>query len=145
VLAGATQNADEYELQLQPKEGFTAAALASIDVVLVIDSEVTPEMEKEGFSRDFVRVVQQACNDSGLHISAGIVLSVEADAATKSAFDLHAAYIAEQVLAEGIDYGEAATGAFSAEGKVGSGGGNTIRFAVAKRIVHAQEEQSDDQ
>jgi isoleucyl-tRNA synthetase len=133
VAGGVTLEAGEFVLQLQPKEGFTAAALSSNDVVLVLDTEVTPELEQEGIARDFVRLVQQARKDAGLHVSDRIVLSVEADDATKAAFEKHATYIAQQVLTDAVSYAAAADGAFTVEGKVGSDGGAAIRLALAKR------------
>jgi isoleucyl-tRNA synthetase len=133
VAGGVTLDAGEYVLQLQPKVGFTAAALSTNDVVLVLDTEVTPELEQEGTARDFVRLVQQARKDAGLHVSDRIVLSVEADDVAKAAFEKHATYIAEQVLADTVSYAAAAAGAYAAEGKVGSDGGSTIRLALAKR------------
>jgi isoleucyl-tRNA synthetase len=133
VAGGVTLEAGEFVLQLQPKVGFTAAALSSNDVVLVLDTEVTPDLEQEGIARDFVRLVQQARKDAGLHVSDRIVLSVEADDATKAAFEKHATYIAQQVLTDAVSYAAAADGAFTVEGKVGSDGGAAIRLALAKR------------
>ena len=138
IAAGVTLAAGEFVLQLQPKEGFTAAALSTNDVVLVLDTEVTPELEQEGVARDFVRLVQQARKDAGLHVSDRIVLTAEVDDATKAALSKHASYIQEQVLAVEVAYGPAAAigdgaeGAFAADGKVGSDGGAVVRLTVAK-------------
>lgn len=130
---GVTLEAGEFVLQLEPKPGLTAAALSSNDVVLVLDTEVTPELEQEGTARDFVRLVQQARKEAGFHVSDRINLFAETDAATKVALEAHGSYIAEQVLADGITFGGAAGDAFSVEGKVGSGGGAQVQLAIGKR------------
>jgi len=130
---GVTLAPGEFVLQLEPKPGFTAAALSTNDVVLVLDTEVTEELEQEGIARDFVRLVQQARKDAGLHVSDRIRLIAETDAETEAALSAHAGYVAEQVLADGVTFGSAAGDTFSAEGKVGSGGGAKVQLAIGKR------------
>jgi len=130
---GVTLAPGEFVLQLEPKPGFTAAALSTNDVVLVLDTEVTEELEQEGIARDFVRLVQQARKDAGLHVSDRIRLIAETDAETEAALSAHAGYVAEQVLADGVTFGGAAGDTFSAEGKVGSGGGAKVQLAIGKR------------
>lgn len=122
VAGGVTLEPGEFVLQLQPKDGITAAALSSNDVVLVLDTRVTPALEAEGIARDFVRLVQQARKDAGLHVSDRIHLTAEVGADIQAALDQHADYVREQVLAERLDLGPAAEGAFQASGKVGSDG-----------------------
>ena len=122
TVGGVTLEPDEFVLQLQPKDGITAAALSSNDVVLVLDTEVTPELEAEGVARDFVRLVQQARKDAGLHVSDRIRLVAEVDAVTEAALRTHQPYVVEQVLATDFVLGPLAEGSFAAEGKVGSEG-----------------------
>lgn len=131
-IGGAVLDKGEYVLQLVPKDGITAAALSSNDVVLVLDAAVTPELEQEGVARDFVRLVQQARKDAGLHVSDRVRVAFEADDATAAAIAAHAGYVREQVLAIELTAGAAPAGAFAAEGKVGSGGGAAVKLAVAK-------------
>ena len=122
TAGGVTLEPGEFVLQLQPKDGITAAALSSNDVVLVLDTAVTPELESEGVARDFVRLVQQARKDAGLHVSDRIRLTAAVDAAVGDALRAHGEYVREQVLAESLEFGPAADGAFGASGKVGSDG-----------------------
>ncbi len=90
-IGGAVLDKGEYVLQLVPRDGITAAALSTNDVVLVLDTAVTPELEQEGVARDFVRLVQQARKDAGLHVSDRVHVAYEADAATAAAVQAHAA------------------------------------------------------
>ncbi|MFN3244142.1 MAG: isoleucine--tRNA ligase [Planctomycetota bacterium] len=130
VAGGVTLEPGEFVLQLQPKDGITAAALSTNDVVLVLDTEVTPELEAEGVARDFVRLVQQARKDAGLHVSDRIRLTAEVDDATREAFEAHRSYIEEQVLANEFVFGVAGHGSFTASGKVGSDG-TAVQLSVA--------------
>ncbi len=83
---------------------------------------MTLELEAEGVARDFVRLVQQARKDAGLHVSDRIRLTAAVDAAVGDALLSHRDYVREQVLAESLEFGPAADGAFGASGKVGSEG-----------------------
>ena len=130
TVGGVELAAGEFVLQLQPKQGFTAAALSTNDVVLVLDTEVTPALEQEGVARDFVRLVQQARKDAGLHVSDRIALFAEVDDATRAALEAHGGYVAEQVLAERVAFDAAPADAHRAHGKVG--GGAAVRLAIAK-------------
>jgi isoleucyl-tRNA synthetase len=129
--AGVALQAGDYVLQLVPNTGTAAAALSTNDVVVALDTAVTPELEQEGIARDFVRLVQQARKDAGLHVSDRIALSCDTDAATQSALQAHLAYIQEQVLAVEVVFAAAGAGAFLAESKVG--GGADVRLGINKR------------
>ena len=122
VAGGVTLEPGEFVLQLQPKDGITAAALSSNDVVLVLDTAVSAELEAEGVARDFVRLVQQARKDAGLHVSDRIRLTAQVDASVQGALTTHSAYVCEQVLAASLDFGAADGEGFTASGKVGSDG-----------------------
>jgi isoleucyl-tRNA synthetase len=129
-IGGAVLEKGEYVLLLVPKDGIAAAALSSNDMVLVLDTAMTEALEQEGIARDFVRLVQQARKDAGLHVSDRIVLTASADdAGVQSALRAHAAYVAEQVLATSYDVVPSPGGSHAGEGKVGSAG-VAVRFAL---------------
>ena len=131
-IGGCTLEKGQYVLQLVPKDGITAAALSTNDVVLVLDTNVTPALEAEGAARDFVRLVQQARKDAGLHVSDRIELWVATDAATEASLKEHVSYVQEQVLAARLSFAAAPQGAFAAEGKIGSGGGASVALGLQK-------------
>ncbi len=77
VTAGGVRlEPGEYHLRLEAADGAAAAGLGSGDGVVVLDVEVTPELEAEGLARDLVRLVQQARRDVGLDVSDRIVLTL---------------------------------------------------------------------
>jgi isoleucyl-tRNA synthetase len=75
---------------------------------VVLDTEVTPELEAEGTARDLVRAVQQARKDAGLQVSDRIALTLAGPEATLAAARTHEALIAEETLATSVSYADAA-------------------------------------
>ena len=101
--AASALEAGEFTLRLVPKEGVASAALPTNDGVCVLDVEVTPELEREGRARDFVRLVQQARKDAGLHVSDRITLLAESEhEAVYDALEEHGEYICQQTLADRV-------------------------------------------
>jgi isoleucyl-tRNA synthetase len=94
----------EYVLQLEPKPEFKdrAQALSTNDALVILDTNVTPELEAEGIARDLVRMIQQARKDGGLHVADRISLSIVAPEAIAKAVATHKTYIMEQTLATDI-------------------------------------------
>ena len=78
VAAGVTLAEGEYELRLVAADAEHSAPLPGGEGVVVLDTEVTPELAAEGLARDVVRVVQQARRDADLDVSDRIVVSVSA-------------------------------------------------------------------
>ena len=110
-IAGQTLNADEFELRLVLKDGNAGQALPDNTAVVVLDTQVRPELEREGIARDFVRVIQQKRKDSGFDVSDRISVSYASDsAAVLQALSEYAAYVKEQVLATSFKQVDALTG-----------------------------------
>ena len=76
-IAGYTLTPDEYDLFVKPADGVAAAALPSNDAVVVLDIDLTPELEAEGLARDVVRAVQEARKTEDLVVTDRIVLTLE--------------------------------------------------------------------
>jgi len=110
TVAGEVLQPDEFALALESPDGVTAAALGSGDGVVVLDIEVTADLEAEGLARDVVRHVQQARRDAGLVVTDRIDLRLDGDEALLAAVRAHEAYVAGQVLAAGVAYGPDGSG-----------------------------------
>ncbi|MCF6376733.1 isoleucine--tRNA ligase [Nocardioides KLBMP 9356] len=75
---------------------------------VVLDTDVTPELEAEGTARDLVRAVQQARKDAGLAVSDRIALTVSGPADVLDAARTHEALLSAETLATSVSYDDAA-------------------------------------
>ena len=124
-IAGYTLSPEEYTLNVKPAEGVTAAALPSNDAVVVLDTELTPELEAEGLARDIVRAIQEARKTEDLVVTDRIALTLDLSAEGLAAVQAMEAYVSEQTLATSVAYGDVADGHDAA-------GVGTLSFVVAE-------------
>jgi isoleucyl-tRNA synthetase len=131
VVAAQRLSAEEYTLRLVPKEGVACQALASGEMIVVLDFALTPALEQEGVARDLVRAIQQARRDAGLGVSDRIRLSLALPETERAAARAFADYIAENVLAVELDLDGKldASGMQASEAKLDDA---TVRIALAK-------------
>ena len=105
--------ADEFDLRLQPLDGVTAAALSDNSAVVVLDTDVSPELEAEGRARDLCRVIQQERKDRDLQVTDRIKLTLDLPGELASSLEPHLRWLQSQVLAvdlaEGNDLATSAT------------------------------------
>ena len=105
TVAGHLLQPDEFTLGVESPEGVTAAALGSGDAVVVLDTEVTADLAREGLARDVVRQVQQARRDAELVVTDRIRLVLDGGDAVVDAVRVHEDHVAGQVLATEVVYG----------------------------------------
>ncbi len=104
-IAGHVLTSDEFDLAVNPAEGVTAAALPSNDAVVVLDIDVTPDLEREGVARDIVRAIQEARKVEDLVVTDRIALTVDLSEEGREAVDAMTEWISEQTLAISIAHG----------------------------------------
>lgn len=121
IVAGEAISTDEASLALIPSDPKGAQALASNDGLVVLDLEVTPELEAEGIARDVVRAVQQARKDADLNISDRIALTLDAPDAVQAAVQKHVDYVKEQTLAASLEFGTQDNASFSTTAPIDDG------------------------
>ena len=99
IIAGEKLLPAEYSLVLEPREAQSnAKSLSGNQGIIILDLEISKELENEGIARDIIRLVQQARKDADFNVSDRIELEL------KSGFDLsqvlaeHAYLICEQTL-----------------------------------------------
>ncbi|MCQ2913768.1 MAG: isoleucine--tRNA ligase [Alphaproteobacteria bacterium] len=103
-IAGQTLLENEFELRLVLKDSKSGQALPDNTAVVVLDTVVHPELEREGIARDFVRSVQQNRKDSGFDVSDRILIKYNSDSElVLQALSEHKDYICEQVLATSFE------------------------------------------
>jgi isoleucyl-tRNA synthetase len=106
VAAGITLQEGEFELRMTPADEGTTRTVPGIGGVIVLETDVTPELETEGMARDVVRLVQEARRREGLHVSDRIRLTLDArghdDIAR--AVEAHRDWVMEQTLAVDLEF-----------------------------------------
>lgn len=117
--AGIELREGEYERRLVSKDPGAAAALPGNTGVVVLDTDVTPELEAEGLARDLVRLIQQARKDAGLDVSDRIALTIDAPERVAAASRAHEAFIAGETLAVRVAFGAVVDGFSAALGDEG--------------------------
>ncbi|MDA3624448.1 isoleucine--tRNA ligase [Saccharopolyspora sp. WRP15-2] len=127
VAAGIELQDNEFSEQLVSTDSGAASALPAGLGLVVLDTEVTPELAAEGVARDAVRVVQQARKDADFEVSDRITVTVSAPAEVLSAVAAHREFIAAETLADAVEPGEVADG-FT--GSVGDG--TEIKVSVTR-------------
>ena len=104
TVAGHVLEAGSFELAVEASEGGAAAGLQSGDAVVVLDTEVTPELEAEGWARDAVRVIQDCRRTDDYVVTDRIEVSLAlASPGQAAAVEQWRDYVAEQVLATDLE------------------------------------------
>jgi isoleucyl-tRNA synthetase len=99
---------DDLTLALQPLAGYEVEAEAGHAVALQL--ELDDELRREGLAREIVHAVQNARKDAGLEITDRIALTLAGDPDLLDAAQAHQDYLAGEVLATSVSYGEATNG-----------------------------------
>jgi isoleucyl-tRNA synthetase len=109
VTAGGLElEPQEYTLETVVAEaadgaGSRAAAVLPGGGFVVLNTEVTPELEAEGTARDMVRAIQQARKDAGLNVSDRIRTSVTAPQNVLDALLANAGLVKTETLTLELD------------------------------------------
>ena len=105
VTAGGVElDGGEYSLRLVATDPSRATTLPANTGVVVLDIDLTPELEAEGVARDLVRLVQQARRDAGLQVSDRIALRLGVSAAVRTQVEPFADLITEPTLALSLSF-----------------------------------------
>ncbi|TBN57052.1 isoleucine--tRNA ligase [Glaciihabitans arcticus] len=89
----------EFELELHSADESSAIAFLSDGGFVILDTEMTPELEAEGLARDVIRAIQDTRKAAGLNVSDRISLSIIGDADDLTALSNYEATIAAETLA----------------------------------------------
>ncbi|MGH3520390.1 MAG: isoleucine--tRNA ligase [Haloechinothrix sp.] len=127
VAAGIELLDGEFERRLVSKDPGAAAELPASSGLVLLDTDVTPQLAAEGLARDLMRVVQQARRDAGLDVSDRIALTVDAPEEVVAAAKPHQEFIAGETLADTVDYASLDDGFAGAVGE-----GIPVTVAVSK-------------
>jgi isoleucyl-tRNA synthetase len=111
TAGGIALEAHEYSLETvvdaERAGGSSAVAMLPGGGFVVLDTEVTPELEAEGLARDLVRVIQQARKDADLNVSDRIRTSLTARPPVIAAALAHAELLKAETLSVELEFLEA--------------------------------------
>jgi isoleucyl-tRNA synthetase len=123
-----TLEPEEVTLSLEPAPGFAAAA--DRGVLVVLDTQLSPELVTEGRARAAVRLIQDARKQAGFDVSDRISVRYAASDGVAEAFEEHAAYIRRETLADRLEPGlEAGDGWHTTEDEID---GLPVKVAVQR-------------
>ena len=105
--AGIELLPSEYARKLVAAEPNSTAALPGNSGLVVLDSQVTAELEAEGWAKDRIRELQDARRNLGLDVSDRIDVVMEVPEDRQSWLDTHRDLIAGEVLALSLENGDA--------------------------------------
>jgi isoleucyl-tRNA synthetase len=121
-----TLEPEEVTLSLEPAPGFAAAA--DRGVLVVLDTQLSPDLVTEGRARAAVRLIQDARKQAGFDVSDRISIRYAASDGVAEAFEQHAAYIRRETLAIRLEPGlETGDGWHTAEDQID---GLPVKIAV---------------
>jgi isoleucyl-tRNA synthetase len=100
---------EDVQVTLKAREGWAAAQ--GRQVVVVLSTEITPELKSEGMARDFVHLVQTARKEAQLDYQARIALRVNAAGPVAEAIAANAEYIKGETLATELTLDPSVSGA----------------------------------
>ncbi len=89
-------------VQRAPKEGMVVASDG--DILVGIETALTPELEKEGLAREFVSRVQGLRKDAGFEVTQRIAIFVDGDVELVAAVQTHQEYIQSETLCEKLAF-----------------------------------------
>jgi isoleucyl-tRNA synthetase len=118
-VAGQRIEPDEYELRFKAAEGLDAVSFDGSAGVVVLDTKVDAELEREGLARDFIRMVQVARKDAGFNVADRIRIEVKAGSAANDAIAAHLDTVKHETLAVAFERTEATPSGFVSEAKLG--------------------------
>lgn len=98
LIAGEKLLADEYSLVLEPKDKINTKPFADNKGLVLLDLEITKELEEEGIARDLIRFIQQARKDAAFKVADKILLSIQSEVDLRPIIDHHGDFINEQTL-----------------------------------------------
>nr|WQM43425.1 isoleucine-tRNA ligase [Candidatus Lariskella arthropodarum] len=112
-ISGEILKPEEFELKLEPKSEWTknVVALSNSNALVLLDTNITKELEKEGIARDFIRAVQQARKDRNLKVTDRI--TVQFFTSYQNIIDSIEAwskYIKEQTLSDNMVFAKSLEG-----------------------------------
>ena len=130
AIAGIELEPDDFSLRVVTGEGLDSEPFDKGLGVAVLDTRIYEDLEREGWARDFVRLVQQTRKDAGLDVTDRIHLSARVPENVAGALREHRDHVCRETLAVDLRFDEDVAGGYKAEHKL-SGATVTVELARA--------------
>lgn len=98
-VEGKSVDLDTDKIIIERIEKANLKVLNEGTLTVALDTEITEDLQLEGYARDFIRGVQNLRKESGLAVTDRIELTASGSAALKKAFEMFADFIAAETLA----------------------------------------------
>ena len=107
---------EAFLLDAKSPEGY--AALEERGYLAALNTQLTPELVREGLARDVIRLVQNARKNAGLEVSDFIELSLQTEGDVLAAAEAHRETIKNEVLADILTFEPPSEAAYSEQAEV---------------------------
>ena len=97
-------NAEDVEISTNEIPGFEVAVKGPLTVAL--DLVLTPELENEGFAREFINRIQNIRKESEFELTDKILVNVQVKGNVKNIITEYNEYICAEILAERLEFNE---------------------------------------
>lgn len=131
TVGGEPLEEGEFILRLTPANPAVARTLPGDDTLVVLDTELTPELEAEGTARDLVRLIQERRKKVGLQVTDRIMLTLGLPNGARTAAETHHKRLAADTLAISVAYTDAPLGT-GEEGVVHMAGVGHVAIGITK-------------
>jgi isoleucyl-tRNA synthetase len=130
-VGGVTLRPDEFQLTARARPGHEVAEEA--DLLVALDTALDPELTAEGLAREVAHRLQAMRKAAGYEISDRVRVAISGEAATTASLAAHRDWLADELLATGLEIAPDATldGADGAESVELDGGALRLWLARA--------------
>jgi isoleucyl-tRNA synthetase len=101
-IEGYLLEPDEFTVTIRILDGIAGKRLDSHQGIVILDTNITPELEYEGMARDLVRLIQMSRRDANLDISDRIALALNLPAELTHEIEKHEQYICNETLSNSL-------------------------------------------
>ena len=106
TVEGVELSAEDVLVTRTPKAGLVVASEG--EVVVGLETALSPELVAEGIAREFVSHVQAMRKEADFEVTQRIAVTVETDAEAKAALEVHLDYVKNETLAREFSFAEVA-------------------------------------
>lgn len=129
AVAGIELEPEDFSLRVVAGEGLDSEPFDGGAGVVVLDTRVYEDLKREGWARDFVRMVQQTRKEAGLEVTDRIRLAAELPEEVAAAVGEHGEQVRRETLAVELRLNDGPLGGFTMPHKLE---GRTVQVSVEK-------------